>query len=96
MIGAPELDAGDPILVALEVGEGGVELRRADRSGLAEVVLRSIDCARAGRNAVLIGVQHRTRRNVQEHRVDGPGADGEVGMGAAAEGARIYFSWSSR
>src|SRR5262249_61456614 len=49
-----ELDAGKTVVVALEVGEGVVDLRHADRLGAEEVVLRALDALRVGRNATIV------------------------------------------
>src|SRR5262245_24877110 len=50
----PELDAGEPVVAALEVGEGVVDLGGPDRLRGEEVVLRALDALGAHRDATLV------------------------------------------
>src|SRR3954452_23626919 len=59
----PEPDARTPVVAWSKIGEGGVELRPADRSRPAEVVVRSVDGRRANGDAALVRAENRPRRH---------------------------------
>ena len=82
-VGIRELDPGEAVLVSLEISEPVVELRVADGSRLAKVVVGTGDGCRARRNAPAVRLEHRSRRRPQNRGIDGLGADAEVRVRSA-------------
>ena len=89
VLGMPELDAGEAVLVPLEVGEAVIEPRRPDRPRPAEVVLGTVDRLRPRRDAAPVGPQDRPARGPEDDVIHEGGPHGQVGVRAASEGAGI-------
>ena len=99
VFGVEELDAREAVVVALEVGEGVVEFRRADRPRPPEVVLGALDGLRADRDPAVVRLQHGSAGCAQDQLVDGLRADGQVrvhaepvraGLGSDVGGGRSH------
>jgi hypothetical protein len=86
--GVAELDAGEPVLVPLEVGERVVEDGGADRPRPPEVVLRTFDLCRARRQPTRVRRHDAPPGHLQDERIDGRRAEGQIRMRARSVGTR--------
>src|SRR6478672_11954559 len=84
-----KLDTREPVVAAFEIGEGVVQLPRADRLGSAEVELAALHRRSAHRHAALVGVQDGLPWGAENDRVHGVRADRQIGMHAAAVGTGL-------